>query len=286
MTDKTPRFTTVPKDLPDPPYPPDTRVKGWRFQLDHERIQQSDTWALSPADMRPWLLMLWHIGWQQTPAGSFPNEDRVIAAKIGMDVRIFTAHRDILMRGWRLHSDGRLYHQAIVEQVQQYQEFNRKERERVAAWRAAKKAEKETESNAFDTRNKHVSTTPEPEPEPDISVLSYDNTCQNSAQSAPVSTRADPVPYAKITELWGEICPHLPQPVKLSPARKAHIKARWMDELPDLDAWRECFSIVARSPFLSGRTSPPPGRKPFAATLDWVAKQENLLKIYEGRYDG
>lgn len=34
------------------PYPCDTRAKGWRFELDHERIRQSDTWALAPPEIR------------------------------------------------------------------------------------------------------------------------------------------------------------------------------------------------------------------------------------------
>jgi uncharacterized protein YdaU (DUF1376 family) len=114
------------------------------------------------------------------------------------------------------------------------------------------------------------------------SVAPNGATRQNSAG---VSTRAR-VPFSEIVKLWAEVCPHLPQPAKLSDARKATIRARWHDELPDLDAWRECFEMVAASRFLSGRTSNSNGRKPFRATLDWVAKQENLLKIYEGKYDG
>lgn len=35
------------------PYPSDTRPKGWRFELDYERIEASDTWALAPAEVRP-----------------------------------------------------------------------------------------------------------------------------------------------------------------------------------------------------------------------------------------
>lgn len=157
------------KSAPEVPYPADTKVRGWKFQLDHERINQSDTWALAPPDMRPWLLMLWHVAWQQIPAGSFSNDDAVIAAKIGMELRQFKANRDILLRGWILHADGRLYHQVIIEQVFNYQEHNNKERKRITAWREKKKAEKQAKSNADVTRNKHVCTTPEPEPEPEPS---------------------------------------------------------------------------------------------------------------------
>lgn len=102
---------------------------------------------------------------------------------------------------------------------------------------------------------------------------------QNSA-----AKKANSVPFSQIASLWAEVLPDMPQPAKLSDARKATIRARWQDELPDLDAWRECFEIVKESKFLTGRVQTNNGRKPFRATLDWVAKEENLLKIYEGKY--
>ena len=270
--------------LPAPPYAEDTKVRGWKFNLDHERINQSDTWALAPADMRPWLLMLWHVAWQQIPAGSFSNDDAVISAKIGMDARMFAANRDILLRGWKQCSDGRLYHPVITEQVLNYQEHNRKERKRVAEWRAKKDAEKQAESYNDVTCNKRVSTTPEPEPEPEPSsyLLTPDGV---NCETRKRDFTGSPVPFEKIKALWAEVCPHLPQPVKLSPARKAIIRARWHDELPDLDSWRECFGHIAASNFLSGRVTPRPGQKPFRCTLEWICKQENLLKLYEGKYD-
>lgn len=102
---------------PEAPYPADTKAKGWRFELDYERIEQSDTWVLAAADMRPWLLMLWMTSWRQVPCGSLPATDELIAARLGMEIRQFRANRDILLRGWWLADDGRLYHPVITEQV-------------------------------------------------------------------------------------------------------------------------------------------------------------------------
>ena len=104
-------------NLPAPPYPADTKTKDWKFSIDHERLFASDTWALAGQDMRPWLLMLWIIAWVQRPAGSLPADHDVIAAKIGMDKRMFSAHSDTLLRGFALHSDGRLYHRVITEKI-------------------------------------------------------------------------------------------------------------------------------------------------------------------------
>jgi hypothetical protein len=110
-------------------------VHGFRFQLDMERIQQSDTWALATREMRPWLLMLWAMAWEQRPAGSFTSDDAIIAARIGMDIRQFAAHRDILMRGWKLHSDGRIYHPVIAEQVIAHLEYRNREADRKRSYR-------------------------------------------------------------------------------------------------------------------------------------------------------
>ena len=99
------------------PYPSDTRAKGWRFELDYERINQSDTWALASSDLRPWLLMLWVTSWQQVPCGSLPKEDQYIAARIGMPMKTFEKAKETIMRGWWPADDGRLYHPVVTEMV-------------------------------------------------------------------------------------------------------------------------------------------------------------------------
>lgn len=113
-----------------PPYPTDTRAKGWRFELDHERIRQSDTWALAPAEYRPWLLMLWMVAWEQTPCGSMPDDDELIAARLGMSPESFANGKRTLMRGWQKGSDGRLYHKVITERVLEMLEYRRKDLDR------------------------------------------------------------------------------------------------------------------------------------------------------------
>lgn len=118
------------------PYPADTRAKGWRFEIDVERIEQSDTWTLAPAAIRPWLLMLWMTAWKQTPCGTLTNDDTLIAARIGMTAKEFAKHRPILMRGWWLAEDGRLYHAALTERVEAMLVKREKDAGRTAARRA------------------------------------------------------------------------------------------------------------------------------------------------------
>lgn len=114
------------------PYPADVRAKGWRFELDHEKIEQSDTWALASAELKPWLLMLWLTAWKQTPCGSLPDGDELIAARIGMPLKTFSKHRDTLRRGWWPAADGRLYHDTIVLFVIDMMTRRRKESDRKA----------------------------------------------------------------------------------------------------------------------------------------------------------
>ena len=124
------------------PYPADTRSKGWRFELDLERIDQSDTWALTPPDLRPWLLMLWASAWRQTPCGSLPDDDALIAVRIGMKANIFSKHKALLLRGWWKAEDGRLYHETISVRVTEMLAARDKERNRKAEYRKRMDAEK------------------------------------------------------------------------------------------------------------------------------------------------
>lgn len=109
------------------PYPADTRAKGWRFELDYEKVEQSGTWALAPTELRPWLLMLWMTAWKQVPCGSLDDDDALIAARIGMPTKIFMKHRDVLRRGWWRADDGRLYHDTIALRVLEMLEKRRKD---------------------------------------------------------------------------------------------------------------------------------------------------------------
>lgn len=124
--------------MAEAPYPSDTRAKGWRFELDHERIRQSDTWALCPAEHRPWLLMIWMVAWEQTPCGSMPDDDALICARTGMSAKAFAKAKASLMRGWWKADDGRLYHKVITERVLDMLERRRKEAERKRGSRGVK----------------------------------------------------------------------------------------------------------------------------------------------------
>lgn len=127
-------------EAPPPPYPADIRAKGWRLELDHERIRQSDTWVLASPEQRPWLLMLWMTAWEQSPCATLPDDDRLIAARIGMPLERWMQDRHILLRGWTKASDGRLYHETLTQFVLAMLRKKTAERDRKADYRARQSA--------------------------------------------------------------------------------------------------------------------------------------------------
>ncbi len=163
----------TPSDLNEAPYPPEIKARGWGFDIDVERIEASETWALAGPELRPWLLMTWITAWRSQPVGTMPAAPRVFAARIGMHWVPFQDAADILMRGWVQHADGLLYHPVITERVLAMSEKRLKDSVRVATWRARNAQPRytlqtgDTDVTGTDaTRDERVSTTPLPLPIP------------------------------------------------------------------------------------------------------------------------
>lgn len=163
-----PKLTVVSGSLPKPPYPEGILARGWSFELDVERVFQSDTWNLAPEEVRPWLLMVWLTSWKNFPVGAYSANDDTIAARIGMPKSMFRLHRDTLMRGWELHSDGRLYHPVVTKLVLKM--INKRSYDRIAMskYRRVKNQEDTPNVNIDPKRlaTSHASTTPTPTPTP------------------------------------------------------------------------------------------------------------------------
>ncbi len=109
---------------------------------------QSDTWALASPDIRPWLLMLWTVAWQQVPCGSMPSDDDLKAARLGMKAAAFKKAKPVLMRGWWLADDGRLYHSTIAERVLDMLGRKESDRKRKAEYRARMEAERKASESS------------------------------------------------------------------------------------------------------------------------------------------
>lgn len=102
---------------------------------------------------------------------------------------------------------------------------------------------------------------------------------------APKGASAENCPAVEIISLYHRTLPTAPRIEKLTPARRAQIRARWQDGNQDLDGWRRFFEYVAESDFLMGRCPPRNGSAlPFQADLEWLTRAGNWAKVIEGRY--
>lgn len=271
-------LAAVPSTAPEPPYPATTANNGFRQEFDFGRILTSRTWMMADSECRPWLLMIWGLSWRNVPCGTWEPDDEYIAAAIGCKFEWFQGHRSQLMRGWAKCSDGLLYHPFITIQVHEMIRRRGATTERVRKHRGTRSCNAEvTPCNALPG----VTYAKEQEQEQDTKKVAI--------ATRPIASRRDmqPCPFSDIRNLWIEILPSLPQPLPVehwTEARKTQIRARWRDELPDLDAWRDLFRHVAASDFLMGRTRPTNGDRVFQADLAWITRPANLLKICEGKY--
>lgn len=99
-----------------PLVPAECDLRDFAFMpLDVQRLLTSETWILGSGDERAAALTLWLASWHQIPAGSLPDNDKMLAhlslcpkwAKV-------KAHA---LRGWLRADDGRLYHPVVCEKA-------------------------------------------------------------------------------------------------------------------------------------------------------------------------
>jgi hypothetical protein len=87
--------------------------------LDIQRLRDSDLAAESTPEECWAALLLWGAAWQQVPAASLPDNDRVLAnlAGYGRVVEAWLKVRAGALRNFILCSDGRLYHPVVAEKA-------------------------------------------------------------------------------------------------------------------------------------------------------------------------
>jgi hypothetical protein len=272
-----------------PPYPADLEAKGWSLDLDYERIEQSDTWAIASAEQRPWLLMLWLVSWRQVPAASLPNSPRLIAARLGMPEAKFTEWSEVLLSGWELCSDGRFYHRTLTEHVLRMAGKRIKDRERVANFR--KKSHKSNDDvascNALHNRDQCVSSTPTPTPTPII----------NKGTNVPVGKAAlPPVEFEKVVDLYHQALPELPAVRLMNDSRKRAIASMWKfvltskksDGTPRATTSAEAkdwlkgyFLRVRENDFLMGRSAKANGHEGWVCDFDFLLSEKGKKHVIE-----
>ncbi len=105
---------------PDPPVPADADLQDFPFMpLQVARLRDSDLAAEEEPEACWYAVLLWAASWHQLPAGSLPDNDTVLMrlAGLGRDKKTWAKFKKGAMRGFKLCSDGRFYHDVVCEQV-------------------------------------------------------------------------------------------------------------------------------------------------------------------------
>lgn len=208
-----------------PPYPPDTRAKGWRFELAYEQIEQSDTWGLASALAleglplaRPLLLALWYAAWKQAPCGSLPADDRLLAAALGIPGSILADYREVLLRGWWMADDGRLYHPTLTARVLEMMRKRRSDADRQSMRRAKDVHEQPGDSDGVTPKSRV--TPPEVTPESSTGTSTSTSNTTPSLRSGEARKRATPpaCPEGVDAQVWSDW-------LQLRKAKKAPVTA-------------------------------------------------------------
>jgi len=104
-------------EKPAPLTPSDCDLRDFQFMpVDVHRLLTSETWILGTGDERAAAMTLWLASWHQVPAGSIPQDDRMLAhlSQSGPKWKKLKAHT---LRGWVEARDGRLYHPVVAEKA-------------------------------------------------------------------------------------------------------------------------------------------------------------------------
>lgn len=101
-----------------------------------------------------------------------------------------------------------------------------------------------------------------------------------TTSSDPYVERAEPVPFAKIRELFNEICASFPKIQIIDGQRKKAVSARFKT-YGDITSFQALFEKAESSSFLKGNND-----RNWRADFDWLMKPTNMAKVLEGKYDG
>ena len=144
---------------PPPPVPADIDLRSYCWmKLDLNRLHSSDFIHLASNEEFGAAVKLWTESMRQVPAGSIPNDDKILASLAGYrgSTRRWMKIKAMALHGFSLCSDGRLYHPVLAEMVQDAwgnktqqptshsSDPRAKDRERLRRWRAEQKTKQES----------------------------------------------------------------------------------------------------------------------------------------------
>lgn len=127
-------------ERPEPLVPSDVDLNDFSFMpLEVRRLLTSETWVEAADDPKVGhaLISLWAECWHQRPAGSLPNNERVLAHFAMCTPDEWQRVRGAVMASWILCSDNLYYHPIVCEKVleswqkkEEYREYSEKQSQR------------------------------------------------------------------------------------------------------------------------------------------------------------
>lgn len=140
-------------ELPAPLVPAEVDLTGFDgFMLNVERLLASELVALGTPEQCWFAMMLWCRAWQQNPPASLPNDERILAAFSRAGSK-WKKSRDVILRGFILCSDGRLYHKTLAEEALVAWEKRKKYQLRSAKGNAARWSKGEDKDTDKESKN-------------------------------------------------------------------------------------------------------------------------------------
>ena len=91
--------------------------------------------------------------------------------------------------------------------------------------------------------------------------------------------KPDTCPYDDILKLYHYHLDRLPKVNKLTDKRKRAMRARWEDDMSDLEDWRNYFIDASKKPFLFGRNE-----RGWIANFDFFLREQTIANMQEGKY--
>jgi DNA-binding Lrp family transcriptional regulator len=141
----------------------------------------------------------------------------------------------------------------------------------------------------------------ESESEVNLPLADARGVASEAGPPAPAAIPAKPkipdCPHEAIVTAYHELLPACPRVREWNTARQGYLRSRWREKAKPNGSgqgyataesgiawWREFFSYVAKSQFLTGRAAGQRDRPPFVADLEWLVRPGNFAKVIEGKY--
>lgn len=238
--------------MSDPLTMPDCDLRDQPWMPFHVQRLLGSEWWLGASDAAARVSVeLWCESWQQVPAASLPDNDRVLARMCGKSADEWAAIRDEVLSAWIKCSDGRWYHPTVSQMAQEaWGRKQARQNARKQAIEAGRKgAAKRWAKDAKKPPQKAADSPPNSPPISDPNTL-QDKTGQDSntdrSSLTETSVVADAPPEGQRSEIhrlatepipsfdafWAEYPARLLDSGKLSKGPKSQAKGVWMSLAP------------------------------------------------------